>query len=332
MDRSVTLKDIAGRLGVSITTVSKALNGHPDISERRKREILRAVRTLNYIPNVTAKNLRKSSSHFIGFVISDNSNPYFSQVFKGAEAEISVHNFQMITVNNNEDVSLELKLIRDLKSVNVAGVAITPALSNPEGVALLRKLQIPFVLMNRYVVKDRDNCVLASDFEVGRQAATYLLEKRTWDIVFINGDERISAARDRRAGFESALRDHGIRPGSRRVIPGALNHVDGYEAAKKVLSRFKLPLSILCFSDYVATGVLGYMKDVGINVPQEAAVMGVDNIGLFSFWSPRLTTVDIPEMEIGRRAVRLLFDVISKKRKAPTQIMLEPTLVIRETA
>lgn len=330
--RAVTIKDIARKLGVSVTTVSKALNGHPDISQKRRDEIMRTVEAMNYVPNAIASNLRQSKSRFIGLIISDNSNPYYSQLIKGAETEISSHNFQTIIFNNNEDIERELQLIRNLKMVNVAGVVITPARSNAASIELLKKFEIPFVLANRFVKRGSDNYVVADDIEAARMATSYLLQKREWDIAFINGDEKISAAEDRRKGFVQAHSEYRRTVNNKCIITGALNQVDGYESARKLLSQHRPPLSILCFSDYVATGVLGYLKDAGINVPGEVAVMGFDNIDLFSFWSPRLTTVDIPEYEIGKRSVEMLFDVISGEAKSPQRIVLPPALVIRETA
>ena len=256
MKKSTTLKDIAKELGVSITTISKAINNHPDISDSRRKQILSLVEKMQYVPNSMAQSLRNRKSKFIGLIISDNTNPYYSKLIQGVEKEISSRNFHTIIFNNNEDVDKELGFIGELRSINVAGIIITPALNNEKSVAILRKYNIPFVLANRYINREEDSYVIVDDIKAAYLATDYLLKNRFKNLIYINGHEKITSAKDRKQGYINALQDNKINILIENIYDGIINQAGGYQITKDILKRHKLPFSILCYSDYVASGVI----------------------------------------------------------------------------
>ncbi len=336
MRSMTTLKDIASMIGVSVTTVSKSLRNHPDISLKKKEQILEAARKLNYIPNATARHLRKQKTNIICVMISDNTNPYYASFLKSVEEVASAHDFFTIMSNSNEIPSSEISFIANLRSLNAAGVIITPALDGKESIKLLRSSGVPFVIANRYVTRNKDNYVVADDEEAGYMATNYVLNIRgNSDVLFLGPSRQVSSAQDRVEGYERAMRERSMRIDSENIISGVFTQEQAYSAAKVVIYKHRPPYSIVCYSDYIASGVCKALSESGVLVPKEVGIVGIDNIGLFSFIHPSLTTVEIPKEEIGRRSAELLFRLIEKGENeesiADEQIVLKPTLIVRES-
>ena len=333
MNRSVTLKDLAKKINTSVTTISKALSNHPDISEQRKKQILKLAEEMNYVPNVMASNLRNQKTKFVGLIVADNSNPYFARMIKGVEERLTTEGYHTLIFNTNEEPKKEIDLIMELRSLHVAGVILTPAAGNKESSALLKKFGIPFVLANRYLDKNTDNYVIADSEKASYLAIDYLTKYGYEKIFLLNFMDGVSTAVDRRLGFERALSDKGIIPEPDWVIHGCANQTDGYNAMNRLLDKYKLPFSVLCFNDYIAVGAIKALHEREISMPNEVALMGMDDIELLSYMRPGLSTVNMPKVELGRKSADMLLDII--KGNEPIngrQIVLQPSLVIRETA
>ncbi|MDD5017796.1 MAG: LacI family DNA-binding transcriptional regulator [Eubacteriales bacterium] len=334
MRKNITLKDIASELGVTAMTVSKALNNHPDISEARKKQILEMAEKMNYIPNALAKNLRTKSSSLIGVIVADNSNPYFANSIKGVERVLSLNNYHSIIFNSNEDPKRERMFINDLRSLNVAGIIMAPALGNKQNVEMLKGIHIPYVLFSRYIDEITDTYVIADDISAGYLATKYLLEKKGGKVVFINSNLDVSTARNRMLGYNKAFAESGLPIDSGLVFSGALYISDGYELTKKILKKISPPFSLLCYSDYIAIGALQALSEENIKIPQDVALMGIDNIEYSAFTNPKLSTVALPSMQIGISSANLLIKIIKSKTSLDIkskQIILRPHLMIRDS-
>lgn len=333
MKEATTLKDIAKKLGVSITTISKAINNHPDISEKRRNQILKTISDMKYLPNTIAKNLREKSTKFIGLVVSDSANPYYAQLIKGAEDEIAGQNYHTMMFNTNENPDKEVTIINELISIKAAGVIITPAMGNNKSIKILKDFNIPYVLANRYIKKDEDNYVIADDLRAGYLATDYLCTKGSKKIIFINGFDSISTARDRYLGYIKALKKNKIVFDKKLICNGVIDQHGGYVITKeKILPFHKPPFSILCYSDYIATGAIKCLIENDKKIPEDVAVMGIDNTELFSFSYPGLSTVKIPKFMIGKESAKLLFNLIKDPKYSGNHIILEPELKIRDSA
>lgn len=353
MKKTVTLKDIAQKLNVSMTTISKALNNHPDVSKKLRKQIIEIADGMSYVPNTLAKTLRSKRSNFIGLIVSDNTNPYYARVIRGVEETLSLKGYHTLIFNNNEEPEKELKFIGELRSISVAGVIITPALGNDRGVRLLKKHNIPFVLAHRYIDKESDNYVIADDVKAGYIATKYLIENRYKRIFLINGDPAISSARDRCEGYRMALEENGLSYDERLVYSSATGQENGYMITKEIIAGYTpLPYSILCISDYVATGAMKALSDHKISIPGQVALMGIDDIDLFTYMPFGLTTVHIPKKELGIKSAELLLEIMADtyeaeedeniensgfspdegKKPETRQIILPPKLVVRDSA
>ncbi|MEA5004175.1 MAG: LacI family DNA-binding transcriptional regulator [Christensenella sp.] len=335
MRKLVTLKDIAERAGTSINTVSKALRDHPQVSEKKKKEILQLVEEMHYIPNIAAKNLRRRKTNFIGLIVSDNTNPYFAHIINVVQKKLKEQKYYTLIFNNNENVEDELGIIREMCGLNVEGVLLTPALGNEKSAALLRKYNIPYVLMNRYIEKGKDNYVVADDEKAGYLATRHMLARKPRQTMFINYFDSVSTAVDRQRGYERALKEYGITPDPKWVSSGCMGKEEGFEAMSKMLLTEKAPFSVLCYNDYIALGALSALYGYQYKIPEEVAVMGIDNAECYFIGSYGLSTVNIPIQEIAERSVELLMSMIEaqgqKKKIKPVQITVDPGIVVRQT-
>ena len=334
MNKNVTLKDIASVLGVSAMTVSKALNNHPDISEARKMEILDMAQKMNYVPNALAKNLRTRSSSLIGIIIADNSNPYFANFVKGIERVLSTNGYHSVIFNTNEDPKRERMFINDLRSLNVAGIIITPALGNKKNVDMLKGIHIPYILSSRFINSETDPYVVADDVSAGYIATKHLLEVKNEKIVFINSNPDVSTARNRLLGYRKALAEKGLEVNNKLIFNGALNITDGHNITRQILENISTPFSLLCYSDYIAIGALQALNENNIKIPEDVALMGIDNIEYSAFTNPKLTTVALPTVQIGISCASLLLKIIKSSSDLDIkskQIVLMPHLIVRDS-
>lgn len=345
MKKVTRLKDLAEGLNVSITTVSKALNDHPDISPKRKKEILDYAKKVNYVPNQLAKSFRQQKTKIIGIILSDNSNPFNARVIRGIEETLSVQGYHCLVMNTHEDVEKEQQLIKELRGLNVAGVLLTPASGNKASCELLRQYGINYVLVNRYVEKGEDTYVVLDDYQAAYMATKHLCSYGNEKVFFLNFIPSVSSAQNRLDGYKKGLEECGVEYDSNWVTFGCVNQGDGYEVMKQILEKNKPPFSVLCYSDYIAIGAICAIQERGFSLPHEVALMGNDDIGILSFVKPRLTTIGVPKLRMGIKCAQLLLEMIEAKEKAdmeaeleeeetiyvPQQVVLKPELIIRET-
>ena len=336
----ITLKDIAERAHTSINTVSKAMRNHPQISARKREEILHLAREMGYIPNNAARTLRQHKSRLIGIVIGDNTNPYFATMIKSVQQKLKESNYQLVTFNNYENIGDELLFIREMCGLHVAGVLLSPALGNGSSAELLKRYSIPFVYMNRMPEDTADSFVVANDEMAGYLATRYLIANQKGNILFINFMEGMITSRRRYAGYARALQEFRIPPDSHWVIGNCTDKTDGYEAMKAFLKKQKPPFSVLCYSDFIALGVLTAIWENGYRTPEDIAVIGIDDSDELLNSAYGLSSVKIPVREIAESAVNILLDAIraneGAKRKeqasdSPRQLTLEPHLKIRRS-
>ena len=342
MKTAVRLKDIAEGMGVSITTVSKAMNNHPDISEKRKKEILDYARQMNYTPNQVARGFRKQATNLIGVVLNDNSDPLNARLLRGIEETLAGADYQAIVMNTHESAETEVKLITQLRGLNVAGVIMMPAPGGHKTAEVLREFGIPAVQVTRYLDKDEGNYIISDDYEAGFKAADYLCTYGNEKLYFLNYLDNVSSTEERLRGYKDALKKHGIPYDPSLVISGCRDQSDGYDAMKSILQTCRLPVSVMCYSDYIATGAISAVQEMGLDLPKDVALMGNGDISILSFVKPRLTTIGVQKLRMGVKSAEVLLDLIRRSEsgegEAPEgaevseRVILKSDLIIRETA
>ena len=332
--RRITLKDVAREAGVSINTASRALNDRPEIHPDTKERVLRAAAKLGYRPNKLARGLRSNKTEIIGVIVGDIANPFFSAVVQGMGKKAKSLGYSLILQDTGEDYENEEEAVRIMQYEQVDGVLLTPVQTDKKTVQLLQEAGIPFVLVARYFTDIEADYVVADDAQGGWLATTHLIDRGHKRIAFINGPSYNSSARERMEGYTRALCEHGIAVDDRLIRTCALTMEDGYVHTKDMLRKIRpRPTAFLAFSDFVALGIMQALREKGIKVPRDMAVVGYDDIAFASCLEVPLTTVRMPKREMGERAVEVLIEKIEQKEAAQhRQVKMPVELVVRESS
>ncbi len=338
--KEATLKQIATQLGVSITTVSKALKNYPDVSAKTKKKIVDLAIKLNYTPNSFAVNLRTKESKTIGVIVPTVDYNFFSKVFKGVLEEAEKREYQVIILRSNEKLEIEKKQIELLLNKRVDGIIMS--LSNETGdfkhIKNIINHKTPLVLFDKIAKLVNCSKVAINDRKAAYDAVNYLIKKGHRKIAHFRGAYMPQNSIDRFLGYKKALEDNNIVYDSSLVYlcDNNTDFEDGYENAKKILIEHPDVEAIFAITDLVAVGIIKYFNDINIKMPEQIAVFGFCNSFMSEIISPKLTTIDQPGFEIGKKAAAILFDEIDlKKKNKPVEfqsIVLETTIVERESA
>lgn len=310
-----TLRDIAARAGVSITTVSHVLNGTRPVSEALRRRVLEAAEALGVSPKVA----KKRPSQLIAMLIDDLFNPFFIEVFSAAEATARSMGYHLLLLPAIEQ-SADILYLRDLEEKSVDGIIVATRL----GIAHLKKAfstQLPIVFLGGSLEVPFSTSVLLPD-EAGAYLATkHLLDLGHTEILCIGGPAKVSLFRDRFRGYTRALGERGITPKAHLMVEMRLTFQEVYEFSRHFLQQHAHEVTaVFTHNDPAALGVLKAAQNLGMRVPEDLSVVGFDNTYVTQYTNPPLTSVDLPKKVIGKRLVELLIRLIRGNRVEPCVI------------
>lgn len=327
-----TMKDIAKRMNMSVTTISKVINGHTDISQKTRQEVFRTIEEMGYVQNFMASNLRRTKSNMVALVLSDISTPFFSNVIRGYEKTLSKAGYQILIFGSYENAEKEHDFIRQLSSLQVAGIILDLAKGSKNSVPTLQAAEIPYVLSNRYINPDEGPIVTADNEMAGYLATKHLLERKPGrPVICINGPDDISPTRDRFSGYCRALRECGIEIRPEYLFSDYYGLEDSFLACKEIARSIEPPFSIFCHTDLIAMGVLSGLRANGLRVPEDVGVIGVDDIEMSAYLTPALSTVALPKELIGEKSANILIDLMEGHEVENPICFFPPTLIQRET-
>ncbi len=326
----VTLKDLAARAGVTVTTVSRALNDKPDIGAETKQRIIELATGLGYAPNLLAYGLRAQKTSFIGAVIMDNANPFFAGVLRGIEDAARARAYQTVLCNTDFSVQREQEAIQLLSQLRVAGILLYPVETQPDLLRALLQPGVPVVLMGRSYEDVPTNSIVFDDALGGYLATRHALQRGYRKVAYLGGEENTSATSHRFRGYCRALAEAGNLADPSLIFWGGRGIRDGYETCRRLLAQQDPPLAAFCLNDLVAIGALQAVDEAGLGVPDDVGIIGYDDIEMASLVRVPLTTVASSHYALGRGAADLLFSVLNgeKESSAHPQV-LTPHLMVR---
>ena len=332
MDR-VTMEDIAERAGVSINTVSRALNDKPDINDQTKEEILSIADELNYQPNRFAQGLRSSKTSTLGVIVADIMNPFFSALLKGVEKSAREEGYSIIVQDTDEKYENEQSAIQTTLAEQVDGLLITPVQTNQQTIIDLKQSGLPFVLLGRHFNDLDTHYVVTDDVAGASSAVEHLIDRGHDRIGIINGPTHISSSQERLRGYKQTMRERGIEIEEEFIFRDTVTMEEGYRTGKKMVSGTPRPTAVLCYSDFVAIGVIKAARDAGLKIPEDLAVVGYDDIFFSTCLEVPLTSVRIPKKKLGKRAFQVLQELIDGggDRQELMQFKLGTELIERQT-
>ena len=325
--------DIARLAGVSQSTVSRVMNHDPRISAATQSRVEQAMARLGYRPNAAARTLITGRSNLMGLVVSNITNPFYPELIETIAAAAAEHDYTVVLCNTQESENLQLSMLDLLIEHQVDGAILTSPLRDSAIEIGRRGLdRVPLVTVNRRMRGQRLDSVHLDNVLAGRLVAEHLWALGHRRIGFVGGLRSASTNSDRLRGVRSALRRLG-RPLPREYVDhGQFTWRHGYAAAKSLLTQADRPTALICADDLLALGVMDSAVDLGLEIPQDVAVVGFDDIPAAALRQVALTTVRQPVAEMGRRAVDLLMARITGAADpAPVEVVLVPHLVVRRT-
>lgn len=330
---AVTIKDIAQKANVSITTVSRVLNNKSKgVGEETRKKILDIVEEYNYVPNAVAKGLVTKKTNILGLIIPDITNPYYPEIAKGVEDTANEYGYNIILCGTNNQIEKENNYIRILKEHYVAGIIYNSSYSvNETTMKQLSNTNVPFVLVENDA-DSKDIMRVYTDGEVGMEKLIdYLVEMGHKHIAYISGPKDSYTAAKRLKGYREALSSHGIEVEEHLIKYGQPTRSNGYDLTKELLRSKAKFTAIACFNDLMAVGALQKLRHKGIQVPLDVSVTGYDNVYVTKITTPKITTVEQPAYDMGCEAARMLIEKIENNKIPNSPIKFEPKLKIRES-
>lgn len=338
--KQVTLREIANKLNISITTVSKALKDYPDVSPKTKSLVKELASTLNYKPNAFAVNLRTRESKTIGLIIPVIVHHFFSNVIKGIVAQAEKKGYLVIILQSNESYELEKKQIDLLMNQRVDGIIISLANGTIEYKHLtdVIKANTPLVMFDKIAKIVNCSKVIIDDRKAAYDATQHLIDIGCRRIAHFRGSLLPQNSIDRFLGYRKALDDNGIKydPSLVYICECDDNSFEeGKENARLLMQEHNDVDGIFINTDLVAIGAISEFNDAGIKIPEDIAIVGFSNWFMSSIISPTLSTIDQPGVKMGKAAFKQLYKEIKlKKENKPVeyqQIVLKTKLIQRDS-
>jgi LacI family transcriptional regulator, galactose operon repressor len=327
----VTLKQLADRVGVHPSTISRVANHDPGlrISPATRSRIESLLRETEYRPNGVARGLKLRQALALAVVIPDVTNPLFAALFRGVEDGASPRGYNVVLCNTDGSPDRQRSHLSSLTAGRVDGVILASTFLRDPSVRWLRQQRIPHVLVNRFSDEGLDPFVGSDDVMGARVATQHLYSLGHRRIAHLAGQATVSTGVLRRRGYLAALTEAGIKVDLELIVESGYVEDGGARAAERLLAIRDRPTAIFAVNDMAAAGAYGAARRLGLRIPQDLALAGYNNIPLASRLIPGLTTVHVPVHEFGIVAARLLLDQIDSGRLVPRHVVFTPELVVR---
>lgn len=331
---TVTMKDIARDLGVSVVTVSKALRNDSKISAATRKRVLRRAGELNYQTNWVARSLASGRTFTIGLLLPDFTHPFFAEIAKAVAQAVRPQGYHVIISYFEEDPTLEeheadLLLARQVDGLIVASVQSS---NHVEVFERMKRRKMPYVLIDRYIPGLNASFVGVDNKAIGRLAAEHLVETGCRRIAHLRGPD-VGIARDRLEGCQRTLARHNLSMPENYIVSAGFGDDTGYEGMQKLLRQKSVPDGVFCYNDPTAIGAMKAVFQAGLRVPDDVAIVGAGNIHYSDLLAVPLTTIDQGTSETGTRAAELLLERIgSKNYLRQKKVLIRPKLVVRKSS
>ncbi len=331
MRHYTTIKDIAKKLGVSTSTVSRALADRWDINPKTRELVLETARQMNYKPNPMAVMLHKNQTKTIGLIIPEFYNSFFPTVIDGIQNVLQKTGHKLLIMQSKESMETEQANIEFLEDSMVDGIilSVTQEGENVELYERLIERGIPIVFISRASMKVDAPRVMIDNYKMAYQAVEHLLLTGRRNIAYISGPVNLGVTHERTRGYKDALAKYGVEENPSLITPGGMVQEDGYEAAKALLDSSQEIDAIFGFNDHAAIGAMRYLKEAGKRIPDDIAVVGFSESHSALIVEPRLTSVAQPLTEMGERAAEIILDLIDNRKPEKTNVFLEAKLNVR---
>jgi LacI family transcriptional regulator len=332
--KQITIKNIASELRLSASTVSRALNDHPDIHIQTKKLVKKAAGELGYNPNIIARSLKSSKSNQIGVIVPEIRHDFFANAISGIEEIAYLKGYTIIIAQSNEQQEREILNLNSMYLHRVAGIIISVSQTTTSSNHFKRLLDkgVKMVFFDRICSDLNTPRVHIDDLESSYKVVEYLVKNGYKKVVHFAGPQTLGICKNRRLGYEKALRDLNVNY-SPLIFEGGMHESDGYNHVNDLINSGITYCAIFAVNDPVAVGAIKRLKELNIEIPKQIGIVGFSNNPITEMISPALSTVDQHSFEMGRRAAEILISNIENPNGANSNIdiKLDTSLIVRES-
>ncbi|TXE12157.1 LacI family DNA-binding transcriptional regulator [Algoriphagus aquimarinus] len=331
-----TIHDIALKLNITASTVSRALNDNPRISDATKKKVLKVAKQINYQPNHIASALRSGKSKLIGVIVPTANRNFFSSVIRGIEELANSLNYKVIISQSYDDFDKEVQTVEALLNARVDGIiaSIAKTTENVDHFQKIIEKGIPLVLFDRITNLLEVSQVVIDDHYGAYQTVDHLIKNGCKRIVHFSSNPRINIYHERKRGYEDALKDNGIEVDPKLITFSNLQLEDGRRIMQEIIDS-KIDFDgVFSSSDYSIMGALQVLKENGYKVPEQVKIAGFGNEPFTSFTEPPITTVDQKSIPMGKITAESFFELLNAGSSSPVakKTILKPELIIRKSS
>lgn len=327
----ITLRDVADRAGVSVTTVSNVVRGWPYISEETRLRVEQAINDLGYVPHPMAQGLRTGRTQVIGFVVPNLGNPHFAAMVSAVEDVAWEHGYSVLVFNTHENESRETDCVRRMINGWGDGLLIVQSAQFLETSQLLRDFPLPVVAIDRVPPTYEGAYCKVDNIAIARMAMTHLYELGHRRIAHLSGAKNALTAMTRLEGYRLFLQEMGL---SYSYVSNSTNlwtPNEGYHAMQDLLATAPHPTAVFASNDSLAIGAAHAIREAGLRIPEDISLIGVDDLDVSRYLYPPLTSVQQPVAEMAQVGIDLLLRLIMGEPPEDIHVSLSPTLVIRRS-
>ncbi|MEX0720978.1 MAG: LacI family DNA-binding transcriptional regulator [Balneolaceae bacterium] len=335
-NKKTTIHDIARELEITASTVSRALKDHPRISESTKKSVLAMAEEMNYQPNSIAAALRRGTSNLVGIIIPTADRNFFASVVRGVEDVLKDTSYNVIICQSDDSLEKEKSNIKALLEAQVDGIFASYAkeTTNFDHYKTVIKRGIPLILFDRIQESFDVDAVGVDDYVGAYKATEHLIEQGCKKIVHFAGPDNVSIYRDRKRGYEEALKRNNMLVDEDLILTSDLKLETGRSLTREIISGGNIPDAIFSASDYSAMGAMEILKKEGYKIPEDVAIVGFSNESFTSLVDPALSTVDQHSKKMGQFTANMFLERMKNKAAThtPSKTILNPELIIRKSS
>ena len=334
LSTQVTLKEIAEALGISAMTVSRALNNQPNVDETTRERVMAKAQEMGYTPNHVAKSLVSSKTYTIGVVIPEITHAFFPEVVQGIEEVTAKFDYQLFLTNSNESFETEEKSLKNLRAKRVDGILLSSSLTT-EDYSFYKQIinnGPEIVFFDRCIEDLNVSCVSVNDFDSARKITQHLIQEHGYTkIACLTGPQQVSIGQKRYKGYLKAMQDNGLPVNEEWVVEAGFQEKLGYEAMQKVLESpdTGYPEAVVAVNDPCAIGAIQAIKEAGLSIPEDIAIVGFTNDIRAPLLEVPLTTVNQKAYSLGIKAAEKLIKTIENPNEPVENIEVVTELEIR---
>lgn len=330
----ITLKELSQLAGVHPSTVARVLQNDPRqrVSDELRARIVKLAQEYQYRPNSVARSLRTKRSAVLGALIPDISNPFFGAILRGMEDAAAEREYSIILANTDDLPAREANGLAMLRDRQVDGLLLATARRRDAAVERLAAERLPFILVNRHTDPITSNAVVPDDYGGATAALDHLFGLGHQRVAHIAGSDEVSTGALRRQAYLDAHARRGLPVDPALLVRGSFREEGGYQAMRELLALADPPTAVFAVNDLAALGALHAIADAGLRVPDDMSVVGFNDLFNTTYITPRLSTMQVPEREMGARAVKRLLAMILDGVWPDSPVLLPLTLVERESS